>query len=47
MKTYQIITTTSERITVTADSLTEACKGIRESGYYVAKVFQVAQCIQV
>ena len=42
MKTYQIITTTSERITVTADSLTEACKGIRESGYYVAKVFQVA-----
>ena len=43
MKTYQIITTTSERITVIADSLTEACKEVREAGYYVAKVFQVAQ----
>ena len=43
MKTYQIITTTSERITVIADSLTEACKEIREAGYYVAKIYQVAQ----
>ena len=42
MKTYQIITTTSERFTIIAESLTEACKEIRESGYYVAKVFQVA-----
>ena len=43
MKTFQIITTTAERITVIADSLTEACKEIREVGYYVAKVYQVAQ----
>ena len=43
MKTYQIITTTSERFTIIADSLTEACKEVRESGYYVAKVYQVAQ----
>ena len=45
MKTYQIITTTSERFTVIADSLTEACKEVRESGYYVAKVYQVAQYV--
>lgn len=42
MKTYQIITTTAERITIVADSLTEACKEIREAGYYVAKIYQVA-----
>ena len=42
MKTFQIITTTSERFTIIAESLTEACKEVRESGYYVAKVFQVA-----
>ena len=42
MKTYQIITTTSERFTIIAESLTEACKEVRESGYYVAKVYQVA-----
>ena len=45
MKTYQIITTTSERFTIIADSLTEACKEVRESGYYVAKVYQVAQYV--
>ena len=43
MKTYQIITTTSERFTIVADSLTEACKEVREAGYYVAKIYQVAQ----
>ena len=43
MKTFQILTTTYERITVIADSLTEACKEVREAGYYVAKVYQVAQ----
>ena len=42
MKTFQIITTTSERFTIVADSLTEACKEVREAGYYVAKVYQVA-----
>ena len=42
MKTYQIITTTSERFTIIADSLTEACKEVREAGYYVAKIYQVA-----
>ena len=42
MKTFQIITTTSERFTIITDSLTEACKEIREAGYYVAKVYQVA-----
>ena len=45
MKTFQIITTTSERFTVIADSLTEACKEVREAGYYVAKVYQVAQYV--
>ena len=45
MKTFQILTTTYERITVIADSLTEACKEVREAGYYVAKVYQVAQYI--
>lgn len=42
MKTFQILTTTYERITIIADSLTEACKEVREAGYYVAKVYQVA-----
>ena len=45
MKTFQIITTTYERITIIADSLTEACKEVREAGYYVAKVYQVAQYV--
>ena len=47
MKTFQILTTTYERITVIADSLTEACKEVREAGYYVAKVYQVAQYIYI
>ena len=42
MKTYQIITTTLERFTVIADSLTEACREVKDAGYYVAKVYQVA-----
>ena len=45
MKTFQILTTTYERITIIADSLTEACKEVREAGYYVAKVYQVAQYV--
>jgi hypothetical protein len=42
MKTFQILTTTYERITIIADSLTEACKEVREAGFTVLGGHQVA-----
>ena len=41
MKIYQIKIETGY-VTVWADNFMEACKEVREAGYYVAKIYQVA-----